>query len=370
MSSSFTTSICQIAPLSCTHRVKIIGQSLTAGMDSDETIQCSTFSLGGYQWAIIFCPNYRQTPGYTVYKVTTYEMTSYVSFLLKLLSEAKHVVVFLSFSVVKETDAALVTNTRSKASVIQTKGGAFTYTKKGEQKGFSEFLARNYLDFKDDNFTIQCDLHIINPSIEYIMPVPPSDLQQHFGSLLQRKDGADLSFKVKGEIFPAHRCILAARSSVFQAELSGSSSEISKDGCIEIEDMEPEVFKALLHFIYTDTLCSNDGNDQAINEDTMAKHLIVASDRYDLHRLKLISEDKLARGICLDNVVSILMIAAQHNCQNLEKICLDFMCSAEHFYSLIETDAFERLTASRPSIYKELLKKVAAKMNMTELNIS
>jgi hypothetical protein len=82
MSSSFTTSIRRIALLSCTHRVKIIDRSLTAGMNSGGTIQCSTFSLGGYQYAIIYSPS-------KLYKIYNYSRAkSYASFHLKLFSDA------------------------------------------------------------------------------------------------------------------------------------------------------------------------------------------------------------------------------------------------------------------------------------------
>jgi speckle-type POZ protein len=69
----------------------------------------------------------------------------------------------------------------------------------------------------------------------------------------------------------------------------------------------------------------------------MAQLLIVASDRYDLERLKLICEDKLAGRICKDNVVATLMLAARHNCQNLQNICLNYIPSVENLHSVIET---------------------------------
>ena len=53
--------------------------------------------------------------------------------------------------------------------------------------------------------------------------VPPSDLHQHLGSLLRTEKGADVVFDVAGETFAAQRCVLAARSPVFSAELFGCS---------------------------------------------------------------------------------------------------------------------------------------------------
>ncbi|KAB8112806.1 hypothetical protein EE612_051541, partial [Oryza sativa] len=50
----------------------------------------------------------------------------------------------------------------------------------------------------------------------------------------------------------AHRCVLAARSPVFRAELFGPMKESAATAVITVDDMEAEVFRALLAFIYTD----------------------------------------------------------------------------------------------------------------------
>jgi speckle-type POZ protein len=53
------------------------------------------------------------------------------------------------------------------------------------------------------------------------IPVPPSDIVKHLGTLLDTADGTDVAFAVDGETFHAHRAVLAARSPVFRAELLG-----------------------------------------------------------------------------------------------------------------------------------------------------
>jgi BTB/POZ domain len=122
-----------------------------------------------------------------------------------------------------------------------------------------------------------------------------------------------------GATFNAHRLILAARSPVFRAELFGPMME-SKTNCINIQDMEASVFKALLHFIYTDSI-----PEQYVESHAMAQHLLVAADRYGMERLKVACEDKLSGSIDVDNVGSTLALAEQHNCVQLKSICLDFI---------------------------------------------
>ncbi|GJN04917.1 hypothetical protein PR202_ga22501 [Eleusine coracana subsp. coracana] len=83
--------------------------------------------------------------------------------------------------------------------------------------------------------------------------VPPPDIGHGLRCLLSSGEGADVEFDVAGETCAAHRCILAARSPVFMAELFGAMKEKTAT-YIRVEDVEAGVFKALLHFIYNDSL--------------------------------------------------------------------------------------------------------------------
>ena len=117
------------------------------------------------------------------------------------------------------------------------------------------------------------------------MKEPPSDLHQHLGELLTSKQGADVTFHVGGETFRAHRYILASRSPVFQAELLGPMRESHAAAVVEIQDMEAQVFQALLEFVYTDALPQDMTREE---EAVICQHLLVAADRYSMERLKLV----------------------------------------------------------------------------------
>jgi speckle-type POZ protein len=109
-----------------------------------------------------------------------------------------------------------------------------------------------------------------------LVRVPPSDLHRHFGHLLEAKDGADVTFQVGGETFMAHRCVLAARSPVFKAEVFGKMKEGTDGVVIRVDDMDAQVFKTLLDFVYTDML--PDGLRKDKEGAAMAEHLLVAAD--------------------------------------------------------------------------------------------
>ncbi|XP_066374673.1 BTB/POZ and MATH domain-containing protein 2-like [Miscanthus floridulus] len=166
---------------------------------------------------------------------------------------------------------------------------------------------------------------------------------------------ADVTFQVAGESFSAHRFLLAARSRVFKAELWGAMKESTATGdCIRIDDMLPQVFKALLHFIYTDSLPQMEEQEEA----TMAQHLLEAADRYDMQRLKLICEEKLYRHLDVGTAATTLVLAEQHSCHGLKQACIEFLKSPDALEAVMETDGFEHLTKSCPVLVKELMSEL------------
>jgi len=110
---------------------------------------------------------------------------------------------------------------------------------------------------------------------------------------------------------------------VFLAELLGPMKE--RNGrVVRIDDMEPRVFRAMLHFIYTDEFPKLDKRDTI----AMAQHLLVAADRYDLERLKLMCEHKLCQCISTSMATTTLVLAERHGCKGLKEACLNFFKSS------------------------------------------
>jgi speckle-type POZ protein len=59
----------------------------------------------------------------------------------------------------------------------------------------------------------------------------------------------------------------------------------------------------------------------------MAQHLLVAADRYDLQRLKLMCEHKLCKCISISMATTTLVLAEQHACKGLKEACFKFLKS-------------------------------------------
>ena len=150
-------------------------------------------------------------------------------------------------------------------------------------------------------------------------------------------------------MFDAHACVLAARSPVFMAELFGQMKE-STASCIEVEDMAPLIFEALLHFIYTDSLPDN----LYVGTNAATQNLLVAADRYGVVRLKTMCEEKLCLSIGVQTVATTLALADQHNCVQLKDACIGFLSSGAVRRAVKETDGFKHLATSCPSLMMEI----------------
>lgn len=210
---------------------------------------------------------------------------------------------------------------------------------------------------RHDSFEIKCELAVFKDiRTETLAPLPPLDLPRHLGNLLASKVGGDVEFEVDGELFTAHRYMLAARSSVFMAELFGPMEpKATGHGHLRIQDMEARVFRCMLHFIYTDSLPEIDAGDKVV----MAQHLLVAADRYDLQRLKLMCEDMLRSSVDVSLAATTLVLAEQHGCQGLKAACFEFLKAPGNLKAVMATDGFQHLKSSCPSLLEELLAVVA-----------
>ncbi|XP_052168940.1 BTB/POZ and MATH domain-containing protein 1-like [Oryza glaberrima] len=278
------------------HLLKIDGYSRTKGTPIGTAIASSQFVVGGHRWRIYYYPNGDHT-----------DNADYMSFYL-LLDEKK--------------------NTKTKSVKVRTLFQICFADQFIKREDFEKSK-----DLRDDSFTIRCDIAIVREFLvettEVLPPksfvsVPPSDMNLQLGELLETEKGADVVFEVAGERFAAHRCVLAARSPVLGAELYGLMKEGNAAVVVRVEDMEARVFKLLLRFVYTDSLPEMKKTDEAV----MCQHLLVAADRYNLERLKLICEEKLCNHISTGTVSNMLLLADQHRCAGLQKACCNFLGSS------------------------------------------
>ncbi|KAF7082037.1 hypothetical protein CFC21_085922 [Triticum aestivum] len=297
------------------HILKIDGYSHTKGTPTGEAIKSGKFTVGGHRWFINYYPNGINS-----------DAADHASFYL-LLDEVK-VQLCVNF-------ASLLTRKRP----ITPADPVWSFTP-GNNWGYTKFVKREDLErsehLTNDAFTVRCDVVVINeirtedaPTVRnpFVTAVPQSNLIQHLADLLRSEKGADVVFEVGGDTFSAHRCVLAARSLVFNAELFGAMKKGGSGSIVRVADMEARVFKALLSFVYTDSLPETEDEE---DQGTMFQHVLVAADRYDFGRLKLNCEEKLCAHIDVFTEATILAIAEQHRCHGLKKSCIEFLSTPAH----------------------------------------
>ncbi|XP_022731079.1 BTB/POZ and MATH domain-containing protein 4-like [Durio zibethinus] len=337
------------------HRFMIQGYSLAKGMGVGKHIASDNFTVGGYQWAIYFYPDGKNPE----------DNSTYVSVFIALASEGTDVRALFELTLVDQSG-------KGKHKVHShfdrsLESGPYTLKYRGSMWGYKRFFRRALLEtsdyLKDDCLKINCTVGVVVSvsSRLHSIQVPESDIGAHFGMLLENMEGSDITFDVAGEKFCSHKLVLAARSPVFRSEFFDGMDEEKQE--IVITNLEPKVFKALLHFIYRDTLSeevesvgSSSASVSSVSETLIAK-LLAAADRYCLERLKLMCESCLCKNISVNSVAKILALADEYHAKELRAVCLRF--AAENLAAVMRSDGFEYLRESCPSLQSELLKTVA-----------
>ncbi|XP_044958277.1 BTB/POZ and MATH domain-containing protein 1-like [Hordeum vulgare subsp. vulgare] len=218
---------------------------------------------------------------------------------------------------------------------------------------------------RDDNFFVQCKAPYAG---DKAVVVHPGDLSHDLDHLLQSENGADVTFVVGVESFRAHRCVLAARSPVFAAELAGSLMDEEH----EVKDTDADAFRALLRFIYTDALPPQleemelrkrtrkpEGDQKAVS---MARRLLEAADRYGVERLKVICEEKVCSSVGVGTVAEDLVLAERRGYKKLKDRCMEFLvASPADMLTVAAAGGCKLLEATCPSVLTEILTAVAAR---------
>ncbi|KAL5197473.1 hypothetical protein ABZP36_000985 [Zizania latifolia] len=343
--------------VSRSHVIKIDGYSrIKELIENGKYVSSIPFSVGGNSWIIKFYPN-----------GDAKESEDYLSFFLSLDSAcAKDVKAIYRFKILDKNGGPVTLYSMRTSSM-------HTFKSKGPGWGYTKFIKKTDLEgsahLRDDSFDIKCEVTVMkdicskvtNNGKQFVV-VPPGDLHHHLGNLPVNMDETDVTLDVGQERFLAHRCVLAARSSVFKAEFFGAMNAKARR-IIMIKDMEAGVFRSLLHFIYTDTL------PDASQDVVMAQHLLVAADRYNVffevkpdrynvERLKLLCEEKLSKNLDSDMVATSLALAEQHSCPGLKEACFEFLASPSNLESAMASEGYEHLKSSCPSVLVEFMARL------------
>uniref|UniRef100_A0A8R7UW12 BTB domain-containing protein n=1 Tax=Triticum urartu TaxID=4572 RepID=A0A8R7UW12_TRIUA len=144
-------------------------------------------------------------------------------------------------------------------------------------------------------------------------------------------------------------------SPVFEADLFGSMGDGTRR-TITIEDMQPAIFSALLHFIYMDSLPSigtSDGDDG----EEMVKHLVMTKNRYAMKRIKVICESILCKNLNVRNVTTPSIPYDHYHCNHLKNACLEFLTSPDRIADVVASEGYAHIKRSFPAIIADVFER-------------
>ncbi|KAJ3686157.1 hypothetical protein LUZ61_015321 [Rhynchospora tenuis] len=298
----------------------IVNYKETKNLSNSECITSPTFRSDGYKWSICCYPKGSHKD----------DDNNNIGLFLELLSDYINLHVSFTLAIMdKSGSEPLQKNFNEKFGGVGSNFGLHCFIRRTT-------LEQGYLT-KDGNFRILCFIKVLGQDFDGVPQVPIGGLKEDINKLWESGEMTDVNFDVEGEIISAHRVILSARSCVFKAELFGNMAE-AKSECIRIDDMNPEVFRALLHFMYNDSL----DNERETHHATivMTQHILAAADRYEIEDLIVRCEKYLTKNLSVSTVMDVLMFAERHYLVKLKEACLEFASRQDNFIDIAFTDGY------------------------------
>ncbi|KAJ4793589.1 BTB-POZ and MATH domain 2 [Rhynchospora pubera] len=310
-------------------------------------VRSPSFMCSGYEWCIRYYPRPRGSHGGE-------SNSEHVGIYFELESPAQNVSASMAFRLISED---------LRSSQPRQLWSFFPY--KRSIQGFRTFIKRSLLEsefVRDGCFVLSCDIRVLNgewerTSLPDDIPAPPVPyLQYDLYEFLKRHEMTDIFIDIEGVIWPAHRLILAARSPYFKELFTTLPPGVST---LKINYMSPAVFNVVLHFMYTDTLLPVqllfDVNSSAKDVDLykLIERVLMVASGFKLDHLKLICEEKLAKHISMETVVSSLELAHSLDCRHLKEVCFQFGSKPENINEFMQSDVYAQLMQRYPELLAE-----------------
>ncbi|KAL6030366.1 hypothetical protein STEG23_034371 [Scotinomys teguina] len=192
----------------------------------------------------------------------------------------------------------------------------------GYDWGFKNLIPREFLlshaswIIPDNRLTLLCKVSMVqgyfnisNQNRKPGIQIPRCTLTGELGELWQNSRFTDCCLVVAGQEFQAHNAILEACSPVYRAMFEHVTEE-SKKNLTEFHDLEPQVFKTMMDFIYT---------GKPPNLDSRVDALLAAADKYGMKCQKVMCEDALCMDLTVENASHTLFLDDLHRAEHLKR---------------------------------------------------
>ena len=240
-------------------------------------------------------------------------------------------------------DSSRLIKLSSDTPVVLKKENSYTYDLIPDRSAITvEFESK--IKVTAEIIMMQYSLNIIEP-----VDMPPCTVLQNLATLMvhseeeSKQKFCDLKITAtqstednsKAVDFYTHKAILASRSTVFAKMFSSEMKESATLNTLSLPDIEADVLKELLTYIYT---------GECPNIKAHAPSLLCAAEKYDLSRLKALCEERLSYNLKIDNAASMLMLADTYKAKQLKRNALLFI--HEHGKAVKRTKEWEDVKES------------------------
>ncbi|CAL1284048.1 unnamed protein product [Larinioides sclopetarius] len=167
---------------------------------------------------------------------------------------------------------------------------------------------------------------------EDLLPKYQKALNNELKSLLVDGMHSDIKLRAKSKSYPAHKCILSARSPVFKAMFSINMREKTVDS-VDIMDLNDDTVFRLLQYIYSAEVEKLEWDD--------AMDLYEAADKYQIITLKDICSSYFKAHLCQTNACAALLLADMHHDEDLKTFAQDFIL--RHGKNIMNSEEWKEL---------------------------
>ena len=138
-----------------------------------------------------------------------------------------------------------------------------------------------------------------------------------------------------GATFRAHKLILSLRSPVFRAMFTGAGASMREGGGeVQVQDVSAEAVKALLEYIYSDSIPSDITLDRAIE-------LLGLAEQYALKLLKQSVCATISAHLSIETVCTLLKAATCYGLRELKDTCIKMIRA--HVGAVVGTEGWAEI---------------------------
>jgi hypothetical protein len=204
--------------------------------------------------------------------------------------------------------------------------------------GFAYFVDKTWLKNK-------CSLDALKIKVRIYMDneEPPNKFAKDWRIMYEKQIHWDVTIVVGNENFKTHRCVLSARSPVFQAMFSHKNAVENVKREIHVEDFDGKTIDAMLRFLYTGEISSN----------VDFENLLRAASKYCIEDLKSYCCGYLMSLMDANNAISILLLSQQYDCEKLKKYAIHYV-TKQNPLAFMKKELFKDIENVYPSLLTEL----------------